>query len=240
MSIKIDLKIFLFLLLFLITSQLEMYLLLMVFACIHELSHLFAGIILGFKPREIKITPVGLQVSFEIKCEEYNKKVRKGNILSLKKALIASAGPAINFLIAFVLLTLGIFNKINLNNIIYQNTIYANILIGLFNLIPIYPLDGGRILNEILHIFVGLKKSHKYTHIISKTVIILLTAIASIAILYLQNISVIIIIGYLWGLVIRENRVYQTRKEIEKIEYEIENEGVNLENTCKMNKSMVK
>ena len=239
MSIKIDLKIFLFLLLFLITSQLEMYLLLMIFACIHELSHLLVGIILGFKAQEIKITPVGLQVSFEIKCEEYNKKVRKGNILSLKKALIASAGPVINFLIASILLILGAVNKINLNNVIFQNAIYANILIGLFNLIPIYPLDGGRILNEILHIFVGLKKSHKYTHIISKTVIILLTTVSSIAILYLQNISLIIIIGYLWGLVIKENRIYQTRKEIEKIESKIENEGVNLENTCKIDKSMV-
>ena len=239
MSIKIDLKIFLFLLLFLITSQLEMYLLLMIFACIHELSHLFVGIILGFKAQEIKITPVGLQVSFEIKCEEYNEKIRKGNILSLKKALIASAGPAINFAIALVLLTLGSFNKIDLNNLIYQNAIYANILIGLFNLIPIYPLDGGRILNEILHICIGLRKSQKYTHYISKTVIVLLTVIGSIAILYLQNISVIIILAYLWGLVIRENKVYQTRKEIEKIEYEMENDIVNSKKACKMNKSVV-
>ena len=89
-----------------------------------------------------------------------------------------------------------------------------------------YYLVGGRILNEILHIFVGLKKSHKYTHIISKTTIIFLTAVSSIVILYLQNISVVIILTYLWGLVIKENRVYQARKEIEKIEYEIENDIV--------------
>ena len=221
MSIKIDLKIFLFLLLFLITSQLEMYILLMIFACIHELSHLFVGMLLGFKTHELKITPVGLQVSFEIKCEEYNQKVRKGNILGIKKAIIATAGPMMNFFVVVLLLTLGTFNKINLEHIIYQDIIYANVLIGLFNLIPIYPLDGGRILNEALHIFLGLKKSYKYTHIISKVVVILLTVVASIAILYLQNISVVIILGYLWGIVISENRAYKTREELEKIDFKL-------------------
>lgn len=221
MSIKLDLKIFLFLLLFLITSQLEMYLLLMIFACIHELSHLALGIFLGFKPHELKITPVGLQVSFEIKCDEYNQKVKKGNVLGIKKAIIASAGPIMNFLIVSVIVILSMFNKINIQNSIYTNIVFANTLIGLFNLIPIYPLDGGRILNEILHIYIGLKESYKYTHIISTVTIILITVAASIAILYLQNISIVIIIVYLWGLVIREDRVYQARKEVEKIEMEL-------------------
>ncbi len=41
MSIKIDLKIFLFVILFWLTSQIEIYAILMIFALIHELGHLF-------------------------------------------------------------------------------------------------------------------------------------------------------------------------------------------------------
>ena len=40
MSIKIDLKIFLFVILFWLTSQIEIYAILMIFALIHELGHL--------------------------------------------------------------------------------------------------------------------------------------------------------------------------------------------------------
>lgn len=85
MSIKIDLKIFLFVFLFLITSQIEMYILLMIFAIIHELGHVIAGLILKFKPEEIRITPVGLQVSFSIDSIEYNEKVNRAKVLNIKK-----------------------------------------------------------------------------------------------------------------------------------------------------------
>jgi len=136
MSIKLDLKIFLFFLLFLITSQINIYILLMTFACIHEIAHLLIGIVLGFIPQELKITPVGFQVGFKVKCEEYNKKIIKGNVLGIKKAIIALAGPITNFLIAVLIVTLQRTNIIDLGNNLYQNIIYANLLIGLFNIGP--------------------------------------------------------------------------------------------------------
>ena len=161
---------------------------------------------------------MGLQISFRIKCEEYNQKILKGNLLGIKKGIIASAGPITNFLISITFLILENLSAINFQNVFFQNIIYANILIGLFNLIPIFPLDGGRILNEILHITLGLKKSYKYTYMISKITIVLLTVISSIAILYIQNIAIVIILVYLWGLVIKERKIYYARQNIEKIE----------------------
>ncbi len=192
MHIKVDLKIFLFLLLFLITSQIEMYILLMVFAIIHELGHLLAGILLKFKPQEIKIIPIGLQISFTIDEDEIEK--TKYNTLAIKRAIIALAGPIINFVIIAICIGLMAVNT----ELQLANIIYANFLIGTFNLLPIYPLDGGRILKELLHIFLGLKKSYTYTKKITKIVLILITAISSIAILYLQNISLVIIVAYIW------------------------------------------
>ena len=262
MSIKLDLKIFLFLFLFLLTSQIEMYIILMVFAIIHELGHLIAGLILKFKPEEIKLSPVGLQISFKVEPEEYNTKVKKANPINIrkvasqdvrfasqirtairnltllyrkksndfsytiKKAILALAGPFTNLLISTILILVGKFNLNLQSNYIYQIIIYSNFLIAMFNLIPIYPMDGGRFLNELLKIFVGNKKAYKITYITSKTILIILTAMSSIAILYIHNIAIVIILAYLWYLEIIEIRRYNRRKNIERLVKTIEAEKV--------------
>ena len=208
MSIKIDLKIFLFLFLFLLTSQIEIYIVLMVFAILHELGHLIAGLMLKFKPTEIKLTPFGLQISFNV--EYYNKE------LNIQKAIIALAGPLTNFLIATIVIIFAKFNVTFENTYLYQLIIYSNFLIGIFNLIPIYPMDGGRFLKEVLKLIWGRKKAYKLTYFISKTVLIILTAISSIAILYLHNIAIVLIIAYLWYLEVLEIRRYNKRKNIER------------------------
>lgn len=58
MNIKIDLKIFIFLILFIITNQSAIYLLLLAFAILHELGHLIMGVSLGMKIQSIKIIPM--------------------------------------------------------------------------------------------------------------------------------------------------------------------------------------
>lgn len=221
MSIKLDLKIFLFLFLFLLTSQLEMYLLLMLFAIIHELGHLAAGLILKFKPEEIKLTPVGLQIQFKVSDEEY--KLNNVKSYTIKKAIIALAGPLTNFIIATIMIAIAQINIGLQYTYIFSLIVYSNLLIAMFNLIPIYPMDGGRVVKEILSIIFGKKKAYKITYMISKTVLILLTAVASIAILYIHNIAILIIIAYLWYLEIAEIRKYNRRKNIEKLLRSLEN-----------------
>ena len=226
MSLKIDLKIFLFLFLFLLTSQIEMYIILMIFAIIHELGHLVAGLILKFKPEEVKLTPVGLQIRFKIDSREYNEKIKEARSLNIKKAIIALAGPLTNLIIAVVTIIIGYFNANIQNTYIYQIIIYANFLIAMFNLIPIYPMDGGRVLKELLKIFIGSKKAYKITYIVSKTILILLTAVASILVLYIHNIAIVIILAYLWYLEVIEIRRYNRRKNIEKIIHNLEKEKI--------------
>lgn len=211
MSIKIDLMIAFFIILFCITSQIEIYLILLFFAIVHEIGHLIAGLFLGFKLKEIQINIAGIRIEFKPKIEEYNIKILKGSSLSLKRAIVTMAGPITNFLIIAILQLISIINpKFVLTNI-GINVFYANFLIGIFNLIPIYPLDGGRILKEGLYIFKGLKKSYIYTYKISKITIIVLTAISSIAILYLRNFAVVIILMYLWTLVFIERNRYKRK-----------------------------
>lgn len=213
MQIKINLRIFIFIIIFCLTRQIEIYGLLMQFAFFHELGHLFTGFILGFKPYSLGINPLGLSINFRIKAEDYNEKIKKGNILALKKLIIAFGGPAVNFLIVILFL----FCDIKIFNCPREFVIYSNLLIGLFNLIPIYPLDGGRILKNALHIFLGLEDTYSYTNLISNISIIVLTILSSICILYLKNIAVLLIIGYLWYLVINENKIYNQRLRIYEI-----------------------
>ncbi len=210
MRFRIDLKIFIFFILFYFTRQIEVYALIMIFALIHELGHLLAGLIMGMKPEKIEIMPFGVSISFKINVKEYNMKIKKANILEIKKIMVALAGPVTNFIIILIACNLN-FNMVR--NILI---IYINFLIMIFNLLPIYPLDGGRILKGILHIVKGKRKAEKYTNIISKITVIVITAISSILILYIQNISIFLIDIYIWYLVIKEDFKYKNREEIYK------------------------
>ncbi|MBU1038810.1 site-2 protease family protein [Patescibacteria group bacterium] len=65
-------------------------------------------------------------------------------------ALVGGAGPVINLLVAFVLgLVVQLVNLGSLTNFL-TIVIYANILLAVFNLVPIPPLDGSKILYVLL------------------------------------------------------------------------------------------
>lgn len=210
MKIRLHLKIFIFVTIFILTRQIKIYGIIMLFSIFHELGHMLAGIILGFKPNTIEIMPFGLSISFNSKQENYNKKIKNGTLLTLKKMIIAISGPFTNlvFILIFSILPISIFGMER------ELIIYANIIIGMFNLLPIYPLDGGRIVKSILNIVYGRKEAYEYTNLISNITISILTAISSILILYFKNIAILLILGYLWALVIKENKKHKNKKKL--------------------------
>ena len=208
MRFKVDLKIFLFLLIFYFTNQIDAYLLILVFALIHEMGHLLSGLLLGMKPSKIELKSYGVSISFKIKPDDYNIKILKGNLLEIKKIIVATAGPITNLLIIFIVL------QLNMNMFLGLKIIYSNLLVFLFNLIPFYPLDGGRILKGILHIILGKRKSENYTNRISFICLIIFTAIGSIAIFYIQNIAFFIIIICLWIMYVKEDIIHKRKNKI--------------------------
>lgn len=183
LKIKVDLKIFLIIILYILTKNIKVFAISFIFILLHELGHAITGIILGLKIKKININVFGLSIEFE----NYGKE-RINN-----KIIIDMAGPAIN-IITFIIAV--IFKN--------EEIAYINILLAIINLLPIYPLDGGRIVKNLLLKSHNYKQVVGYTEKISKDTLIIITAISSLVILYIKNFGIFLVIIYLWSIALKE------------------------------------
>lgn len=192
LKIKVDLKIFLIIILYILTKNIEVFAMSFIFILLHELGHAITGITLGLKVKKININVFGLSIEFE----NYGKE-RINN-----KIIIDMAGPAIN-IISFIVAV--IFKN--------EEIAYINILLAIINLLPIYPLDGGRIVKNLLLKKYNYKQVVGYTEKISKNTLIIITAVSSLVILYIKNFGIFLVIIYLWSIALKEWKKNQIIKK---------------------------
>ncbi len=116
---------------------------------LHELGHALAAKKYGIKTKDITILPIGGLARLEKIPEKPSEEL-----------VVAIAGPAVNIAIAGITalfitipaadeLTLQLTGGVNSSNF-FLNFFIVNIFLAVFNLIPAFPMDGGRILRALL------------------------------------------------------------------------------------------
>lgn len=177
-------------------------------------SYISSAFGLGFKIQSLRILPFGFAVSFKIDMDNYNKKVLKANLLNVKEIIVAIFGPIVNLILIMIFVLIG---KENFFNVEAEILIYANLLIFVLNILPIYPLDGGRVLKNLIYLFYGKIISLKVINIISNITAVILSIITIILGIATKNISYIFVVAYIWGIVIKENKICKMKIKMYKI-----------------------
>jgi Zn-dependent protease len=85
--------------------------------------------------------------------------------------LIALAGPAVNFAIAGVLFAMiGLVEAAGVSPFLMEQVLITNLALGLFNLLPIFPMDGGRVLRALLSGWMGRRRATEVAAMIGRMV----------------------------------------------------------------------
>lgn len=132
------------------TGNFKNFLLFSIIIVVHEFGHFLMALLLKWKVEKVLILPFGGVTIFN---EDLNRPM-------FEEFLILICGPLLQLVFVFI------FSD---NNKLVS---YSNIIL-LFNLLPIFPLDGSKFLNLFLNLFLSFKKSHLYTIYFSFIVILL-------------------------------------------------------------------
>jgi Zn-dependent protease len=163
-------------------------LVLAIFTCVllHELGHALMARYFGIRTRDITLYPIGGVARLERMSEKPSEEL-----------LIAVAGPAVNVAIAGLLTPLAIFailggalspegllvsadqGLLMLLGKFVLGVWLSNIALVVFNLLPIFPMDGGRVLRAILAMFTTHLKA---TEIASRLGLVMAGLLAVLAI----------------------------------------------------------
>jgi Zn-dependent protease/CBS domain-containing protein len=130
----------------------------LLFLCVllHEFGHVFAARAFGVQTPDVTLLPIGGVARLERIPEE-----------PMQEFLIAIAGPLVNVAIALLLLAffgadLSTRHMAAVDNAqvsMVDRLASVNLFLALFNLIPAFPMDGGRILRALLAIRLGFARA---------------------------------------------------------------------------------
>jgi Zn-dependent protease/predicted transcriptional regulator len=131
------------------------------FGCVllHEFGHALTAKKYGIKTKDIVLLPIGGVARLERMPEK-----------PLQELLVALAGPMVNLVIASVIFV-GLRASQTLEPLqiltatigpFVERVMSANIFLALFNMLPSFPMDGGRVLRALLALRLGYARATHY------------------------------------------------------------------------------
>ena len=150
-------------------------------ACLHEMGHILAAKLLGGQVKRLSLSVAGAEIRFD-----YRRVLSYG-----EESLVALAGPAVNLVIGVLVRTwLPLFAM-------------ANFGMGIFNLLPAMPLDGGRVLSNVLSEAFGVSVSENILLVCAGLVSGILLGFGSVLTVHYANavlliLSVWLLMGAIW------------------------------------------
>jgi len=166
-----------------------------IFFCVilHEYGHALAARRYGVKTLDIIISPIGGLA----RLERLPKK-------AFEEFVVAFAGPLVNLVLVLILSLLGylywgldamisnlpIITELDTPIRLFNAVIVLNVILFVFNLVPAFPMDGGRILRALLAVKLGRVRATKIASIIGQVLAVLFIVLA----IYL-NVFIWIFIG---------------------------------------------
>jgi Zn-dependent protease len=162
------------------------------FGCVvlHELGHALAARSFGIGTRDITLYPIGGVARLERMSEK-----------PVQELLIALAGPAVNLVIALLLtpvVLLSVFAShglaLNLNPdsgwalpLQFLTLLWvSNIVLLVVNLLPLFPMDGGRVLRALLSMRLGILRA---TEIAAKVGIALAVIVGVVVLCFFRPVN---------------------------------------------------
>lgn len=121
----------------------------LVYIFAHEFTHYMVARVLGFSAYGVKLLPFGAVLNLK-ELDEAEP---------FEDFLISISGPVLNIILSFIFYFL--YYKYGM--LYFYKSSICNWILGIFNLIPAFPLDGGRILRDFLSLKTLYKKANKIT-----------------------------------------------------------------------------
>lgn len=170
----------------------------------HEMCHVLAAKAFGMRTTRVSLTPFGGMAAMD------------SAPTPATAFFIALSGPLANLLMAQILLLMYNVSP----SPVLSMLIIANLAVGLFNLLPAYPLDGGRMLHVLLTPVLGMERARRFccaTGLLLGGAILVYAVVGAIA-THIINISFLLIGSLLMFLSYKQMKtdVYTAMKQSQR------------------------